>query len=122
MTTGTGRFRRVDRLLRSRDFRHVAGHGKRAADRHFVVLVVPAPHAHQQNVTRLGITVSRRVGGAIARNRLKRRVREWFRGVRVGLRPGMDIVVIARRGAAQLAGSQVEDELGRLVKSAEATR
>jgi RNase P protein component len=40
----------------------------------------------------------------------------------MGLRPGMDIVVIARRGAAQLAGYQVEDELGRLVKSAEATR
>ncbi len=122
MTTGTGRFRRADRLLRSRDFRRVAGHGKRAAERHFVVLAVPVSHASQQNVARLGITVSRRVGGAVARNRLKRRVREWFRGVRAGLRPGMDIVVIARRGAAQLAGYQVEDELGRLVKSAEATR
>jgi ribonuclease P protein component len=122
MTTGTGRFRRADRLLRSRDFRRVAGHGKRAAERHFVVLAVPVPHASQQKVTRLGITVSRKVGGAVVRNRLKRRIREWFRGARARLRPDMDIVVIARRGADQLAGQQLEEELARLMKSAEATR
>ena len=122
MSTGTGRFRRTDRLLRSRDFRHVAGQGTRAAERYFVVLAVPTPDSSQQKVTRVGITVSRRVGGAVARNRLKRRIREWFRGARAGLRPGMDIVVIARRGAAELAGYQVEDELGRLVKSVEASR
>jgi ribonuclease P protein component len=122
MTTGTGRFRRADRLLRSRDFRRVAGHGKRAAGRHFVVLAVPVPHASQQKVTRLGITVSRKVGGAVVRNRLKRRIREWFRGARARLRPDMDIVVIARRGAAELVGHQLEDELARLMKSAEATQ
>jgi len=112
----------VDRLLRSRDFRRVAGHGKRAAERHFVVLAMSAPHASQQKVARLGITVSRKVGGAVVRNRLKRRIREWFRGERARLRPSMDIVVIARRGAAQLAGQQLEDELARLVKAAEATQ
>jgi len=46
---------------------------------------------------RLGITVTRKVGGAVRRNRIKRLVREWFRGRREELK-SCDLVVIARRG------------------------
>ena len=62
---------------------------------------------------RLGITVGRRVGGAVVRNRLKRRVREWFRAARRHIPPGTDVVVIARRPAADLSGPELMTVLDR---------
>ena len=81
MSQRTGRFQQADRLRRSVEFQRVmqqrpaggrhrlrgAGLGARA--------VRPAGCA----ASRLGITVSRKVGGAVVRNRVKRRIREWFR-------------------------------------------
>ena len=58
---------------------------------------------------RLGITASRRVGNAVARNGVKRRVREWFR--RLPQRPDVDWVVIARPGAGRQSGAQVARDL-----------
>ena len=49
--------------------------------------------------TRLGLIVSRKVGNAVVRNRVKRSIREWFRTQGSGLTEHADIVVIARRGA-----------------------
>lgn len=65
--------------------------------------------------TRLGMAVSRRVGGAVERNRVKRHIREWFRQSRCALPTGVDLVIIARRGAAALAGPEVAHELGKLL-------
>ena len=61
---------------------------------------------------RLGVTVSRRIGNAVARNRVKRRVRECFRkAIRAELPPDTSIVVIARAGASSLALPAISDEL-----------
>jgi ribonuclease P protein component len=43
------------------------------------------------------------VGNAVVRNRVKRRIREWFREGRARMQPGLDLVVVARRRAAQLS-------------------
>jgi ribonuclease P protein component len=64
--------------------------------------------------SRLGITVSRKVGRAVVRNRVKRQVREWFRVRRHSLDAGLDWVVIGRSAAAGLGREAVEDELTRL--------
>ena len=62
--------------------------------------------------SRLGVTVSRRIGNAVIRNRVKRRVREIFRGrIRDTLNPGTSLVVIARAGAGSLATTSIADEL-----------
>ena len=62
--------------------------------------------------SRLGVTVSRRIGNAVMRNRVKRRVREIFRKqIRAQLPAGTSIVVIARGGAAALASPAISDEL-----------
>lgn len=82
-----------------------------------MLLSAPArPAGASTNVERrLGITVSRKVGIAVVRNGVKRRVREWFRTGRERLPAGFDWVVIARAPAASLGGLAVADELDRLV-------
>jgi ribonuclease P protein component len=62
------------------------------------------------------------VGGAVVRNRVKRRVREWFRRERDGLEEGVDLVVIARPPAAELPGREVARELHELARSARLVR
>jgi ribonuclease P protein component len=81
----------------------------------FVVLA--APRRDPGESPRLGITVTRRVGNAVVRNGVKRRVREAFRHQRSALRRPLDVVVIARRGAVNLATVQVESELAALFQS-----
>lgn len=67
-----------------------------------VVRVAPRPPlAGGPAPARLGLAVSRRVGSAVVRNHVKRRVREWFRRHR-GPLAGLDLVVIARPAAAAL--------------------
>ena len=62
--------------------------------------------------SRLGVTVSRRIGNSVVRNRVKRRVREVFRKVmRAELPPRTSIVVIARGGAGALESAAIGDEL-----------
>jgi ribonuclease P protein component len=102
------RLRRADRLRDGRDFRRVSREGRRRSSRHFVALVAPGRDPER---ARLGLTVSRRVGGAVGRNRVKRRVREWFRRRREVVGVGVDVVVIARRGAAEQESCAIAREL-----------
>jgi ribonuclease P protein component len=118
MLARTGRFRRLDRILRSREFSHVLGHGERRRSRDFVVIAhkdEQAQNAETARARRLGITVSRRVGNSVVRNRVKRGIREWFRQSRCGLPEGFEIVVIARPPARDLTTRQVGDALSTLV-------
>lgn len=105
------RLRRADRIRSGKDFRRLQKQGRRRVGAHLVVLCGPG---WDRSRTRLGLTVSRRVGNAVARNRVKRRVREWFRRERQGLSQGKDLVVIARRGAAELDTRALWSELAEL--------
>jgi ribonuclease P protein component len=125
MGSRTGRFRRSDRLLDSRDFRRVMRRGLRRAHPDLLVLVqrrsseppaaVGSSRARERPRSRLGITASRRVGNAVVRNRFKRRVREWFRQHRSELDPPVDLVVVARRSGARLDFTGLEARLGELL-------
>jgi ribonuclease P protein component len=61
---------------------------------------------------RLGLSVSRKVGGAVERNRVKRVLREQFAPLAGGLPAGVDVVVIARPGAAQYLEERGSAALG----------
>ncbi len=69
------------------------------------------------SVRRLGITASRKVGNAVVRNRVKRAIREWFREAWHDLPEGVDVVVIARRAAAELEPREIVGELQKLLAS-----
>jgi ribonuclease P protein component len=107
-------FAAADRLHRSAEFLRLQRNGVRFQGPHFVVYAgnLAGDSATLPACSRLGVTVSRRIGNAVARNRVKRRVRECFRkAIRAELPPQTSIVVIARAGAASLKSPAVNDEL-----------
>jgi ribonuclease P protein component len=65
------------------------------------------------------VTVSRRVGNAVVRNAVKRKIREWFRRVGREALIGTDLVVIARPGAGALDSRAIFRELSTLVGGAQ---
>ena len=103
------------RLRKSWEYRRVSQVGCKFSTPHFVLLIAD----NIVNSSRLGITVSRRVGNAVERNRVKRLIREYFRLNRVFLPYNYDYSVIAKRGAAQLSSSEIYSQLKRVfLKSA----
>jgi len=117
------RFGTEHRLHRRADFLLLRRSGIRTQTAHFVVYLVKLP---DQTAARLGLAVSRQVGNAVVRNRIKRRLRESFRcALRPVLGPDGTIVVIARHGAAELMTPEVTAELkpviSRMAKKAAAS-
>ena len=88
------------RLSRSADFDRVFRHGRSHAGRELVLYVFPRGESEQP---RLGLSVSRKVGGAVERNRVKRLLREAFDLEGGRLPAGTDAVVVARHEANALA-------------------
>jgi len=103
-------FAAADRLHRSAEFLRLQRDGVRFQSPHFALYAGSLDDAPGRS--RLGVTVSRRIGNSVVRNRVKRRVREIFRQViRAGLPAGTSIVVIARGGADTLESAAIGDEL-----------
>jgi ribonuclease P protein component len=91
-------FKKTDRLLKRSEFIKLSDSGQRLITRLFIVLAAPA----ESGGSRIGITVSRKVGGAVQRNRIKRLAREAFRMNRHLLARPLKISLIARKAAAEL--------------------
>jgi ribonuclease P protein component len=107
------------RLSRSAEFERVYRQGRSTANRHLVLYVFPNSSTE---MPRLGLSVSRKVGGAVERNRVKRLLREAFAHVEGDLKAGRDVVVVARPPARELAEreglSGVEASLAELIAKA----
>lgn len=103
------RFPKANRIRRRSEFLQLQRIGRRRPGARFVVITAAA----KDGTPRLGITASRKVGGAVVRNRIKRWVREFFRRVKGDLSPAQEILVIARPQAATASYVDVVQELGR---------
>jgi ribonuclease P protein component len=103
------RFPKTARLRKRAEFVKLSRTGAKLQSAHFVVII--SANGRQEN--RLGVTVSAKVGNSVIRNRLKRRVRDYFRRHRAELPAASDILIIARTNAAGLEGNTIASELAR---------
>jgi len=79
----------------------------------FLVFVLPQG---EPGATRMGVTASRKLGGAIQRNRVKRLVREAFRRHKLLFPGGLDVVFVAKKSAVEASYEQVVREIEKLCR------
>ncbi len=103
-------FPKATRIRRRREFLSMGRTGLKRRTEHFVLLL-----QRTGSTPRLGITVSRKVGGAVARNLLKRRIREAFRRHESRASFGYDVIVIAKPGSGAVSMPAVSRALAEVV-------
>jgi ribonuclease P protein component len=106
------RFRPWQRLRTGAEFDSAFKRGARLEGRLFLLVAAPNGRAFD----RLGLAVSRRVGGAVERNRARRLLRESFRRLERPSGPGVDLVVVARAALVGLGQAEVDRELRERVR------
>lgn len=111
--------KREQRLRTPAEFRQARERAPRGWPHRLLVLYF-APNELER--TRVGITVSRRVGNAVVRNRVRRRLREALRARLSRLLPGSDVLVVARPTSAEATWAELSAALDTLLQRAGATR
>jgi ribonuclease P protein component len=96
-------FKKEDRILKRSQFQELTRSGRKIENDSLIALILPG----QFNRSRLGITVTRKVGNAAKRNRIKRLVREYFRLNRQYFNQNWDINIIAKKRAVDLSSEKV---------------
>lgn len=105
--TGYFSFSKADRILNRPNFVQLSNFGINIQNKDFIAVFKKNSSAR----TRIGITVTKRVGNAVTRNRLKRLVREYFRLHKHDLTRGLDINIITKRRAAQQTTTEIHASL-----------
>ena len=104
-------FPKNTRLLNRKDFVNLNRLGKRYRTKHFTVIF----KENGLGISRLGITVSKKIGNAVKRNKVKRHIREFFRTNKNKFPNDLDIVIIANKGADDLIYWKIQEELGEII-------
>jgi ribonuclease P protein component len=96
-------FKKKDKILKRREFLQLKRCGKRIQDRNFIIIYSDGRYEK----SRIGITVSKKLGNAVKRNKIKRLIRENFRMNRDKIAEFMDINVIAKKKAGEISADMV---------------
>lgn len=103
----------TETLKKDKEFRRVYSKGRSFANRELVIYILN----NNTDNNRLGISVSKKVGNAVTRNRVKRLIKEVYRVEYKGkLKVGYDIVVLGRINAANCSYDRIKGSLGHLFK------
>ena len=108
------RFRKEERLRRRREYLAVQRRGAKIHLEQLLAFVRPSPEGR-----RVGITVSKKVGKAVIRNRVKRLLREVWRRSKQLFPKQHDLVIVAKKGAAGATFEELRDQLQQLAKKIE---
>jgi len=100
------RLPKSERLLRRSEFLRVQNHGRKLHTDAFLVFALPTGQAR----ARIGVTVSKKVGNAVQRNRVKRLLREVYRRNKSAMPERLDVVFVAKQKAAGLPYAAVEEQ------------
>lgn len=100
------------RLTRRNDFRKVYQRGKTAVSRCLVLYVAPS----RNETMRIGFSVSKKIGKAVVRNRIKRQMRAAARDLLPAFSPQKDYVFIARAGIKDKSFAEIEKQMAALLK------
>ena len=104
------------RIKKNKEFQQIFKKGKSFANRQFIVYVFKT----DQPEFRLGLSVSKKVGNAVTRNRIKRYIRQTFLELKDDLKPDADYVIIARQQAAEMDFHESKKSLEHVLKIARA--
>ena len=102
----------MEALTKNYEFKRLYNKGKSAASKYVVVYYA----RNNSAVNRLGITVSTKLGGAVKRNRIRRRLKEIYRLNEFTLRKGYNIVLVARHGSRDANWKELESSVVYLFK------
>jgi ribonuclease P protein component len=105
-------FGKKERVRRRKDYLNIYKRGRRIHSDNFTVILSPNPSGEK----RLGIAVSKKVGNAVKRNRIKRLLREFFRLNKDQLPDSKDMVIIAKKDVSPLKYRDVCLELADIFK------
>ncbi|CAM3589360.1 MULTISPECIES: ribonuclease P protein component [Brevibacillus] len=106
---------RSHRLKKNEHFQAVFQRGTSAANKQFVLY---SAKQEGQAAFRVGISVSKKIGNAVIRNRVKRFIREAVARLEASIPQGLDLVIIARPGVEQMSLETIEQSLLHVMKRA----
>ncbi|NLA74794.1 MAG: ribonuclease P protein component [Deltaproteobacteria bacterium] len=104
-------FPKQERLLNNNDFVNLNRLGKRFHTKHFLIII----KENNTDICRFGVTVTKKTGNAVKRNRVKRLLREYFRLNKKSFSIGHDVVIIGKKNSFLLNYSDIKEELGEII-------